>query len=568
MKLFVAVFVMLCLCAAVPAQAQDTKAGAIYFQQNCALCHSTGKDMASGQGPALFGVTQRKSGTAPNFNYSDALRRANLTWTDAMLDAFLADPDKAVSGTTMPVSIPNASDRANVIAYLKTLQGPAAGGRRNKFSDMMPAAVASATKRARSAGFDIWTEARPGTTHRITLSQMPRALATKNVSNPAKISARPPDAWPQVSKGFEVTVFSQDVIHPRNMVVAPNGDVFVAETAKGRITVLRPGRDGVKATTYVTGLEGPYGMAFYPSGDHPQYLYIANTLSVIRYPYAEGNTTAGQPETIIASLTFAPGGHITRSLVFTPDDRHLLVSIGAATNVGNTMPKMPPEPLKTWQALHGLGAGWGDETGRAAILQFAPDGSNQTPYAQGLRNCVGLLIHPVTHGLFCTNNERDYIGDDLPPDFFTHVKAGAFYGWPWFYIGAHADPRRAGERPDLTRSVTLPDLLIQPHSAPLGAAFYYPRTGAANAFPRDYTGDAFIALHGSGNRTLRTGQKVIHVKLVNGVPADHYEDFMTGFIVDNNSVWGKPVSIVVARDGALLVSDDVSNTIWRIAPKR
>ncbi len=565
-----------CLGLAHPAAAQGAKAGDAYFQQNCAVCHSTDTRQSAGQGPGLFGVVGRKIGTAPGFGYSPALQKAGKSgefWTEATLDAFLADPDKARPGTAMPVNVPEKSDRDSLIAYLKTLNGPPATGKVRKlsdFPDMPPQDVAAAQARAKAEGYDIWTEARPGTTHRITVASLPKPLATKNVSNPAKIVARPATAWPQVPSGFEVTIFSQDVIHPRNMVVAPNGDVFVAETAKGRIKVLSGSGKAVAGSTsvFAEGLNGPYGMAFYPSGDHPQYLYVADALKVVRYPYANGDLVAGSaPEVIVAALVPGVGGHATRTIAFTPDDKFVLVSIGAATNVANPMPKTPPEPIKDWEGRHGVGAAWAGEFERAAILRFDPDGKNRKAYALGLRNCVGMVIHPVTHDLLCTNNERDYIGDDLPPDFFTRVPGHAFFGWPWYYIGDNPDPRHAGERPDLIGKIRVPDLLIQPHSAPLGVAIYQAPPNARSAFGAAYDGDAFIALHGSGNRTLRTGQKIIRVRMKDGVPADSYEDFMTGFIVDNNSVWGKPVAVVVAADGALLVSDDVSNTIWRIAPK-
>lgn len=557
--------------------AQDLKAGGAYFKQNCAVCHTVDKAVTPGQGPGLFGVVGRKVAAAPRFSYSESLSGMGgkgTVWTETSLDAFLANPATAAPGTTMPVNVPLAGDRRNLVVYLKSLQSPPARPGRKRlsdFPDMPPEDVAAAKARARTKGYDIWEEARPGMRHRITAASLPAPLATKNVSNPAKILPRPAGALPQVPSGFQVTVFSQDVVHPRNMVVAPNGDVFVAESAAGRIKILRQNtaETADAASVYARGLDGPFGMAFYPSDGHPRYLYVAQALSIVRYPYRDGDIVASAPpEVVVPDLAKSVGGHATRTLVFTADDKHMLVSIGAATNVANTMPKAPPVPLTQWEAVHGTGAAWAGELDRAVVLRFDPDGSHRTPYAQGIRNCVGMAIHPVTGDLLCTNNERDYIGDDLPPDVFTRVPKGSFFGWPWYYIGAHRDPRHAGERKDLIGKIAMPDLLIQPHSAPLGFALYAAPNGASHAFGPEFTGDAFIALHGSGNRTLRTGQKIIRVKMNNGVPADSYEDFMTGFIIDNNSVWGKPVAVVVARDGALLVSDDVSNTIWRIAPKQ
>jgi len=555
------------------AQAQDAKAGNVFFQQNCAVCHSSDRKQSQGQGPALFGVVGRKVGGIPGFGYSQALKSAGrdgAVWTAAKLDAFLADPNAAIPGTIMPVSVADARDRANLIAYLKTLKAPPGRWRRlNEFPDMLPEDVAAAEARAHKQGYEVWRESRPGAIHQITLSSMPKPLAGKSVANPAKTDVRPADAWPQAPAGFAVTLFNKDLQHPRSLITAPNGDIFVAETAAGRIKVLRQKPDGTAdvAGTYATGLNGPFGMAFYPSGNDPQYLYVADALKVVRFAYRKGDVVASTAEVVVPDLVKTVGGHSTRTLVFTADGKHMLVSIGASTNVANSMPKTPPQPPADWEAAHGTGAAWGDEFERAAVLQFDPDGGHRTTFATGLRNCAGMAIAPVTGDLLCTNNERDYIGDDLPPDFFTRVPAGSFFGWPWYYIGAHEDPRHADERPDLKPRVRLPDLLIQPHSAPLGIVLYNPPKGALGAFGKDFTGDAFIALHGSGNRTSRTGTKVIRVKMKNGVPSDHYEDFLTGFIIDNSTVWGKPVGVTVAADGALLVSDDVSDTIWRVARK-
>jgi hypothetical protein len=200
------------------------------------------------------------------------------------------------------------------------------------------------------------------------------------------------------------------------------------------------------------------------------------------------------------------------------------------------------------------------------VLAFDVEG--RTPahiFATGIRNCVGLTVQPNTGAIWCTTNERDGLGDDLVPDYTTRVQEGAFYGWPWYYLGAHEDPRHAGERPDLAGKVTLPDVLFQAHSASLTLAFYDAASGAA-AFPREYLGDAFVAMHGSWNRSHRTGYKVVRVRLRDGAPTGEYQDFLTGFVVDDGHVWGRPVGVAVAQDGALLVSDDASNTLWRVTP--
>ncbi len=198
------------------------------------------------------------------------------------------------------------------------------------------------------------------------------------------------------------------------------------------------------------------------------------------------------------------------------------------------------------------------------MLAFDPDGKNARVYATGLRNCSGMTVQPATGALWCVVNERDALGDNLPPDYATHVQEGAFYGWPWYYIGSNEDPRHKGERPDLAGKVTVPDVLFQAHSAPLGITFY-----DADAFPAEYKGDAFVAMHGSWNRDHRTGYKVVRLIFDDsGKPTGAYQDFMTGFVMDDQSVWGRPVDVAVAKDGSLLVSEDGSGTIWRVTAEK
>jgi hypothetical protein len=221
--------------------------------------------------------------------------------------------------------------------------------------------------------------------------------------------------------------------------------------------------------------------------------------------------------------------------------------------------------LPGWEAEHGLGAAWGPETQRADVLVTDPEG--QAPlrtYATGIRNGVSLAVNQDTGDLWVSTNERDALGDDLVPDYVTRVKEGGFYGWPWYYMGNHEDPRRAGERPDLAGKAIVPDVMFQSHSAPLEMTFYTATNGAA-AFPPEYRGDVFDAFHGSWNRTLRTGYKVVRVRVDHGVPTGEYDDFLTGFVVDNRNVWGRPVGVAVAHDGALLVTEDGNGTLWRIA---
>ena len=253
-------------------------------------------------------------------------------------------------------------------------------------------------------------------------------------------------------------------------------------------------------------------------------------------------------------------GHSTRDIVFSNDDKRMLVSVGSAGNDGEGMGS-PPGGLQSWIDKHPPGASWGGETDRADVLAFDPDGKNPRVFATGIRNCVGLAVHPQTGDVYCSTNERDGMGDNLVPDYITRVRDGAFYGWPWFYIGSNEDPRHAAARPDLKGKVTVPDVLIQPHSASLGLTFYN-----GTAFPTEYRGDGFAAEHGSWNRSKRTGYKVIRIRLKEGVPTGEYQDFVTGFVVSDSEVWGRPVGVAVAHDGALLVSEDGDGTIWRITP--
>lgn len=413
-----------------------------------------------------------------------------------------------------------------------------------------------------AAAFGDWQRDKPGTVRLITPQDLPKPGATASSSNSSRVVPRPASAVPQVPAGFKIELFANGLSGPRIIRTAPNGDIFVVETGAGRIRVLRSADGAPKPTTnevYATGLNRPFGIAFFPSGDNPQWLYVANTDSVVRFAYRGGDLKAsGKPETIVANLPHGYG-HSTRDIVFTPDNKRMLVSVGSAGNAGEGLGR-PPEGIEAWSRDHALGAAWGAETDRAAVLAFDPDGKNKKLFATGIRNCVGLAIQPGSDTPWCSTNERDGRGDNLVPDYVTRVREGAFYGWPWYYIGANEDPAHLGARPDLKDKVTVPDVLLQAHSASLGLTFY---TG--NLFPAEYRGDAFAAEHGSWNRAKRTGYKVVRIRLKAGVPTGEYEDFVTGFVVNDNEVWGRPVGVTVANDGALLVSEDGNGTIWRVS---
>jgi glucose/arabinose dehydrogenase len=344
--------------------------------------------------------------------------------------------------------------------------------------------------------------------------------------------------------------------------VAPNGDTVLAESGAGRIRVFRgPGGppSRIQNSVFADGLSLPYGIAFWPPGPDPHFVYVAETSRVVRFPYRSGDLHAAGPAQEVVPNLPSGGDHWTRDLAFSPDGQRMFVSVGSASNAGTEMRAKDQADARAWDAAHGLGAAWDDEEYRADVLVFDPEGHGARVFATGLRNCSGEAISPADGVLWCATNERDGLGDNLPPDFATSVREGAFYGWPWYYIGAHPDPRLSGARPDLADHVTVPDVLIQPHSAPLGIAFY---TGVM--FPPDYRGDAFVTLHGSWNRSLRTGYKVIRLRFAAGKPTGVYEDFLTGFVVSDQAVWGRPVGVAVAHDGALLISEDGNGTLWRV----
>ena len=371
----------------------------------------------------------------------------------------------------------------------------------------------------------------------IKVSDLPPPEVQQGPRNSSKIIPRPDGAELSMPAGFSVTEYASDLKKPRWMQIAPNGDVYVAESEAGQISVLRDANNDGKIDerfVYATGLSRPFGMAFWKD-----YLYVGNTDAVVRFKYKAGQTKAEGAFEKIADLPMnGYREHWTRNLIFSPDGKKLFVTVGSKTNVDA-----------------------GEEPMRAAISEYNPDGTAHRIYATGLRNPLGLAWNPLTKKLWVAVQERDLIGNDLVPDYVTSVKEGAFYGWPYSYIGPNEDPRRKGEQPGLVKTALVPDVLIQAHSALLGLVFY-----EGKMFPQEYQGDAFVALHGSWNRDKRTGYKIIRIRFKNGQPVGGYDDFITGWMLgeDNPNVWGRPVGLLTLKDGSMLITDDGANKIWRV----
>jgi glucose/arabinose dehydrogenase len=412
-----------------------------------------------------------------------------------------------------------------------------------------------------AAAFGDWRADRPGVRRLIRPGDLPRPYVTKSASNSGGLAERPQDAKPKLPPGFSAELIASGIDNPRVVRVAPNGDLFVADSEANQVRVYRlaegsakPAQDGI----FAGNLNQPYGIAFYPPGNDPQWVYVANSDSVVRFAYRSSDLKAsGDPETIVDNIP--ANHHWTRDIAFSPDGTTLYLSVGSGSNVAQDMGKEPEGGLGAWAKSKPLGAAWGSEDGRADVLAFDPDGKNRRIVATGLRNCSGMTVQPATGALWCVVNERDALGDNVPSEYATVVKDGAFYGWPWYYIGNNEDPRHKGERPDLAGKADIPDVLMQAHSAPLNIAFYDGKN-----FPAEYKGDAFVTLHGSWNRGNRTGYKVVRLLFRDGKSTGEYEDFITGFVVSNGEVWGRPVGVAVASDGALIVTEDGNGTIWRV----
>jgi glucose/arabinose dehydrogenase len=451
------------------------------------------------------------------------------------------------------------------------------------------------------AAFTDWNEQHPGVRHKITLADLPEPKPDEAVNNTAHVIPRPKDAWPVAPAGFKVTLYAGGdaaplqradnkehmqlsggtFTEPRLIRTAPNGDIFLADSGAGTIFVLRGSNADGKAAQvekFATGLDHPFGIAFYPVGPDPKYVYVGNATTVQRFAYKSGDLHAsGAPETIVPDIPgyaqLTGGGHWTRDVIFNKEGK-LLVSVGSGSNVddADTHPK---------------------EFHRADVLEYTPEGKFIEVYAHGIRNCVGEAINPTTGSLWCSTNERDNLGNHLVPDYVTSVPEGSFFGWPWYYMGGHLDPRLkdpcangTGPNPQLTaplaadqaanckresiaKQVKTPDVLVQPHMASLEMVFYpsiqkRSSDNAGSDFPMKYDGDAFAAEHGSWNRKNRAGYEVISIPMHDGHATGEYDDFLTGFVTSDGQVWGRPVGVAVGKDGSLFVTDDGSRSVWRV----
>jgi glucose/arabinose dehydrogenase/mono/diheme cytochrome c family protein len=496
--------------------------GAKLYAANCSSCH----------GPSGHGTA----------NIPSLARETVQSASDGEIFWFITKGDLN-NGMPAWEKLP-AAQRWQIISYVKSLPtSPAIQASSTAAS--MPSVEDAGAGPSPAAPFTDYRFEKPGNIRHITVQDLPAPFATKSAGNGPQLASRPANAWPQAPAGFKVEQYASGLDNPRLIVTAPNGDFFVAESDAGDIKVFRGITSEGKPEqieVFAAGLNQPYGVAFYPPGPNPQWVYVGNTDAVVRFPYQNGDLKARGAAQHIADLP-AGGGHWTRDLVFSLDGKKMLVGVGSVSNVDD--PDTHP-----------------GERNRADILEFNPDGSGMRVYAYGIRNAGGgLAINPQTGELWCSVNERDALGDNLVPDYITHVQDGGFYGWPWWYMGGHQDPRHEGKHPELKDKVVTPDVLLQPHNASLQPTFY-----EGKQFPAEYRGDIFASEHGSWNKGVRAGYEVIRVPLhQTGHASGEYEEFLTGFVVDNGRVWGRPVGVTVAQDGSLLVTDDGSNSIWRVS---
>ncbi len=501
-------------------QPDAVAAGSKLYATYCAACHGP-----NGQGTGnIPPVSQGPSQTAPD---------GEVFW-------FITTG--SVSNGMPAWGSLSEQQRWQIISFLKSLKNSAVG---RNIAAVPPAGTPVKTNAPLpQPPFTDFRVEQPGQVRTIKAQALPPPYATDTSNNGPKLVARPENAWPKAPNGFTVQLYATGLDNPRLIKTAPNGDFFLAESSSGTIKVFRGiSADGKPKQTsvFASGFNRPYGIAFYPPGDNPQWVYIGNTDAVVRIPYKNGDLEAGGAPQHIADLPHG-SGHWTRDVEFTDDGKKMFVAVGSGSNVDD--PDTTPA-----------------EKNRADILEFNPDGSGMRVYAYGIRNAGGgLAINPKTNELWCSVNERDGLGDNLVPDYITHVEEGGFYGWPWWYIGSHQDPRHEGKHPELKNKVIVPDVLLQPHNASLELTFY-----EGSQFPKEYRDDIFASEHGSWNRSVRAGYEVIRVPMNHsGRASGSYEDFLTGFVVDNGHVWGRPVGVAVAQDGSLLVTDDGSNSIWRV----
>lgn len=501
-------------------QRQAVETGAQLYANHCSACHGL-KAQGTGNVPALA--------SGPTQSATDG----ELFWYITRGDVNNGMP----SWASMP-----APQRWQIVTFLKAL------GNSSADPISIPARQSASPSKSNApppkAPFTDYRFEAPGKLRKITLADFPAPYATNSAANAPHVVPRPPNAWPKAPAGFAVEQYAAGLDNPRLIRTAPNGDFFLAESSSGRIRILRGITKNGKAEQseiFTAGLNRPFGIAFYPPGLNPQWLYVGNTNSVVRFPYHNGDLRARGAAQHLVDLP-GNGNHWTRDIQFSSDGKNMFVSVGSASNVDDS---------DTTPA----------EKNRADILEFNPDGSGMRVYAYGIRNAVGLAIAPETGELWCSVNERDGLGDNLVPDYITHVTAGGFYGWPWWYMGGHQDPRHSAKHPELKGKIITPDVILQPHNASLEMTFY-----EGSQFPAEYQGDIFASEHGSWNKSMRAGYEVIRVPLhQTGRASGEYEDFLTLFVVNNDAVWGRPVGITVAHDGSLLVADDGSNSIWRVS---
>jgi glucose/arabinose dehydrogenase len=369
-------------------------------------------------------------------------------------------------------------------------------------------------------------------------SKLPAPFTTPSSDNRPRVVSQPNGAHLQVPQGFTIEEYASDFDTPRYMYTAPGGEIILSDSSAGSVYVLTDKNKSNKnpeRKKILDGLDRPYGLAIWKD-----YLYVGERTSIKRYKYDPKAMTATAGQEIISLKDFVPG-HWTRSLLFDSKGEKLYVGIGSGSNVDT-----------------------GEDPLRAAINRYNPDGSGHEIYASGTRNPIGLHWYPGSDTLWATVQERDALGDDLVPDYFTHIQQGAFYGWPYAYSGPHEEPRHKGDRPDLVKKTIPGDVLMQSHVAVIDFLFY---TG--KQFPAEFQGGAFIALHGSWNRSKRVGYEVAFIPFKDGKPSGPVREFLTGWRVspESRDVWGRPVAIMQLPDGSILVSDDGGHKIWRISHK-